>query len=350
MNRCSCRSIGRSSLVGLVLEGPQLRQVALALDDALDLRCTEGADQLVLEVVHAHVEADLLHLRAGEIRSESGPLQAATNEPLLAGVAQPCQTETVLGCTQDPQVSRDVGGPTGRHDDDPLCRQGLPAPRGQGLDGRLVADALDQHDRPDVDARPRARRGSRRVTSFDWVGRGEGDGPAHERAAELADPDLHLSTAGLCALGEVRQPAGAMAGRRRSGAVVGHSDLDLGAHGDVDCRGRTPRRGGRRWTGSRARPPRCPTASSSGTAVERSGGVQPWQEAERLARDGHLAVHVASKVARPDRSCRWKIALRTSLIVPSRSSTTCSSRSRTAVSRRRATPSARSARPRTGAG
>jgi hypothetical protein len=81
------------SLVWLVLEGPQLRQVALVLDEELDLSRSEGADQLVLEVGHAHEEADLLHLRSGEVRAQTGCLQAATDEPLLSGVAQPRQAQ-----------------------------------------------------------------------------------------------------------------------------------------------------------------------------------------------------------------------------------------------------------------
>jgi hypothetical protein len=67
----------------------------LRVDDLLDGRGAEGADQLVLQVCDAHVEAESFHVGAGEVGAEAGPLEGAPELVLLSDVAEPRQLDVV---------------------------------------------------------------------------------------------------------------------------------------------------------------------------------------------------------------------------------------------------------------
>ena len=72
----------------LLLERPERPEIALALDDLLDTRWAEDADQLVLEVSDADEEAETLHVVPREARAETGPLERPPKVSLLAEVAE----------------------------------------------------------------------------------------------------------------------------------------------------------------------------------------------------------------------------------------------------------------------
>ena len=69
-------------------------QLARDVDDPLHRRDAERADELVLQVRDAHVEAQPLHIGAGERGAEAGLLQAAAEVALFSGVAQARQPLT----------------------------------------------------------------------------------------------------------------------------------------------------------------------------------------------------------------------------------------------------------------
>src|SRR5436190_9635147 len=75
---------GPSSPRRLLLKGVERAEVAVVVDDGLDGGGAESADQLVLQVRDADVEAQPLHPRAGEGAAEAGPLEAAPEHVLLA--------------------------------------------------------------------------------------------------------------------------------------------------------------------------------------------------------------------------------------------------------------------------
>src|SRR5438067_1095424 len=76
--------LGGSSLPRwLLLEGAERPKVTLGVDDPFHGGRTEGADQFVFQVVHAHVEPERLHTGASEVGTQSGPLEAATEVALL---------------------------------------------------------------------------------------------------------------------------------------------------------------------------------------------------------------------------------------------------------------------------
>src|SRR6266511_4794784 len=62
---------GPSLLRGLLLQGAERLQLALGVDELFDGRSAEGADQLVLQVCDAYVEAERLHPCASEVRAEA---------------------------------------------------------------------------------------------------------------------------------------------------------------------------------------------------------------------------------------------------------------------------------------
>ena len=93
MKRWSWR-LGASSLLRrLLLEGAERSELTLRVDDLLHRGGTEGADQLVLQVGDAHVEAERFHVGAGQVGAEAGPLEPAPEVALLGGVAQPRQPD-----------------------------------------------------------------------------------------------------------------------------------------------------------------------------------------------------------------------------------------------------------------
>ena len=139
--------LGRpSSPLGLLLEGAERSKVALGVDDTLDGVGTQRADQLVLQVGDAHVEAEPFHLRASEIGAEAGPLERALEVPFLADIAeageldaQPFRAELL----QEPPNG--LRAPD-RHDGNTLGIEIPAATLSQRLDRALVADPFDEHD------------------------------------------------------------------------------------------------------------------------------------------------------------------------------------------------------------
>ena len=127
---------------GLLLEGPEGAQVAVSLDHPLDGRRPERADQLVLEILDADVEAEPLKIRTSEVGSEPGPFQAAPEVALLGRVAEAGEPDVE---SLRPEVIQEPSyrlRAADRDDRDALGVEVPLVPLGKGLDRDLVADAL----------------------------------------------------------------------------------------------------------------------------------------------------------------------------------------------------------------
>jgi hypothetical protein len=72
----------------LLLEGAEGLKITLRVHDLFHSVDTESADQLVLQVCHAHVETKLLHVGPGEIRAKAGSLETTLELALLGGVTE----------------------------------------------------------------------------------------------------------------------------------------------------------------------------------------------------------------------------------------------------------------------
>ena len=148
MKRRSSRGGGSAALRGLVLEGAEGGELTLGGDDPPDGLDAERPDQLVLEVRLADVEAEPLHARSREVGAEPGPFETAPEPGLLTGVAEAGEPEVEAGRAVVVEEPPDRRGTADGHDGDAL-RGEVPAPApGERLDGELIADALDEHDRP----------------------------------------------------------------------------------------------------------------------------------------------------------------------------------------------------------
>jgi len=77
MKRRSWASMVRPCCAGCFCNVRKRAQLTLRVNDPLDGHDPEGADQLVLQVCVAHVEAEPLHVGPGEVGPEAGSLETA---------------------------------------------------------------------------------------------------------------------------------------------------------------------------------------------------------------------------------------------------------------------------------
>jgi hypothetical protein len=133
---------------GLLLEGAEGSQFSLTVDDPFHGSGTERADQLILQISDAHVEADSFHVGSSEVRAQAGPLETTAEVALLRGVTEARQPEAEPLRAVQIQETSDVRRSPDRHDGDPLNIKVATTALGQRFDRALVADPLDEHDRP----------------------------------------------------------------------------------------------------------------------------------------------------------------------------------------------------------
>src|SRR5437867_13154530 len=119
----------------------------MGLDDREHALCAERPDQLGFQIGIAHVEAELLHPGAIEVRAEAGTLEPALELALLARVAEPRKPETAKTFEETADRLRAAH----RHDRDALAGEMAAAALGERLQRDLVAGSFDQDDPGDID-------------------------------------------------------------------------------------------------------------------------------------------------------------------------------------------------------
>ena len=141
---------GRPSLPRrLLLEGAEGAKIALSVDDLFHGSSAEGADQLVLQVCDAHIEAESLHVGSSEVGAEAGPLEAALEVALLSGVAETGKPDVEPARAEPVEEAADRLRAAHRHEGDALGAEIPVAPLGQRFQRDLVADSFHQHDPSD---------------------------------------------------------------------------------------------------------------------------------------------------------------------------------------------------------
>jgi hypothetical protein len=141
----------------LLLEGAEGSEVSLSVDDLFHAGGAEGADELVLQVRVAHVEAQSFHVGAGEVGAEAGPLETAPEVALLSGVTETRQPDVKpLRAEQIQEASYGLRPPN-RHNGNAFSVKIPTASLGERFERAPVADPFDEDDRTHVDA------GGRRV-------------------------------------------------------------------------------------------------------------------------------------------------------------------------------------------
>ncbi len=151
------------SLGELLLEGAERPELALRLDQVLDDVGAERADELVLQVRHAHEEAECLHVGASEISAEAGALERTLEVALLRFVAEAREPDAETRATEPIESSSDgLRAPDG-DDGDALClKVSVTSPR-ESLEREPVADAFDEDDRLRAMRRRRAHPAATRM-------------------------------------------------------------------------------------------------------------------------------------------------------------------------------------------
>jgi ubiquinone/menaquinone biosynthesis C-methylase UbiE len=130
----------------LLLEGAEGPELSLGLDDPLHRGGAQRPDQLVLQVGDADVEAQPLHLGAGEIRAEPCPLETPSELALFRGVAESRQRHVEPLRAEALEALPDRLRPADRDDGDPLGLEVPATPFRERLEGLLVARSFDQND------------------------------------------------------------------------------------------------------------------------------------------------------------------------------------------------------------
>ena len=137
---------GEVALRGLLLERAERAQLPMLLDDPDDRLDPERAHELVLEVLLADVEPQLLETRASEVRAEPGALEASGEGVLLARVAEAGEPHVEPARAEPRERGADRMGAADWHHGNAVRLQVATTTSGEGLDGALVADALDEDD------------------------------------------------------------------------------------------------------------------------------------------------------------------------------------------------------------
>ena len=149
--RRSWLSVGRPFHWGCFWKVLKDERSPFRAEDPLDCRRSERADQLVLEIGIAHVEAEPLHPRPRQMRAEASPLERAAEVALLGGVAQAGQPRFIVPLPDRVEDVADRLRAADRDDRDAFGHEVSPAASGERLERDLVADAFDEDD-------PRRRR------------------------------------------------------------------------------------------------------------------------------------------------------------------------------------------------
>ena len=132
--------------LGLLLERAERHELTLRFEYPLDGVTTETADQLVLEVLDAHVETEIFHVIAREIDAEARQLEAAPEIAFLGGVAETRELDVSTTGTEDVEGIPDVRRAADRDDGDALGTEVPAATCGERLQRTPVAQPFDQDD------------------------------------------------------------------------------------------------------------------------------------------------------------------------------------------------------------
>ncbi len=114
--------------------------------DLLDGPGSEASDQLVLEVCHAHVEAEGLHVGPSDVDAETGALETALEVVFLRGVTQAREPHVEPLRAELLEEAADRLRTTDRHDGHALGVEIAASTLGEGFERALVADPFDEHD------------------------------------------------------------------------------------------------------------------------------------------------------------------------------------------------------------
>ena len=111
-------------------------EITVAVQDVFHGCRTERANQLILQIRDAHVEAEPFHRRAREVRAATGALERSPKNRLLACIVKAREPQAVSPTTELGQEASDAVRASKPNDLDPRRREVDPASRSQCFDAR----------------------------------------------------------------------------------------------------------------------------------------------------------------------------------------------------------------------
>ncbi len=136
----------------LPLERAERVELSLTLEHPLHSLDTERADQLVFEILYAHIEAEPFHVFGCEIGPESGALESTLEVARLAGIAEARELQADSGRAETLQCTPDVLRPVDRDDGDALFVEAATSAAGERFERTLIAHTFDEHNRTRIHA------------------------------------------------------------------------------------------------------------------------------------------------------------------------------------------------------
>ena len=130
----------------LLLKSAERSKVPLGLSDPLHGVGAERADQLVLQICNAHVEAEPLHVDACQVGAETGSLETAAEVTLLTRIAEASQPDVEPIWAELGQEPPDGLRASDRHDGNALGVEVAATTIGERFQCVLVANPFDEHD------------------------------------------------------------------------------------------------------------------------------------------------------------------------------------------------------------
>ncbi len=137
---------GPSLLRRLMLKSAEPFKFTLRVDDLFDGGGTEGADQLVLEILDAHAETQPFHVGASQVGAKAGLLQSTPEMALLPGITESSQSDAQPVRSEHPQETPDVRRASHRYDRDALGVKIPASALRQRFDRALVANPFHKDD------------------------------------------------------------------------------------------------------------------------------------------------------------------------------------------------------------
>src|SRR5262245_1057069 len=136
-----------AALRGLGLEDAKRYELTLCVEQALDRRSAQRADQLVLQIGVTGEEAERFEAIVGVTDNHPGAPQRLAQLPLLGRVVQSSQAQPYPLRSEYHSKMGDFRHAAGWHDDDVLRIEVIATPLGQRLQRALIAPTLDQNRR-----------------------------------------------------------------------------------------------------------------------------------------------------------------------------------------------------------
>jgi hypothetical protein len=130
-----------------LLQRAEPTDITVGADDLFDGHRTERPDQLILQILDAHIEPELLHSCTGEVAAETGALQCPTKDRLLPGIAKAGEPQAIIGSPELLEEGSDSVGASEPNDPNPRRCEVDPPALSQRFDRQLIARAFDDNNR-----------------------------------------------------------------------------------------------------------------------------------------------------------------------------------------------------------